>query len=134
MPNRPLLLPLLTAALLMGAGACGDRERPAPPPDASGGDAPAGDASAPSRAELRRMAEDSARAVREARQRADSVAEQARQAAGVAEDGPPARAPESTPGGEYAHCMQQAQAATGPVRETIVRACERLREGQRAEP
>jgi hypothetical protein len=30
--------------------------------------------------------------------------------------------------------MRQSEAATGPIRETIVRACERLREGDAKEP
>ncbi|HYW13731.1 MAG TPA: hypothetical protein VE871_17345 [Longimicrobium sp.] len=124
MPHRPLLLPLLTAALVLGAGACADRERPPPSPNA-----PAGDAPAPSRAELRRIAADSVRAVNEVRREAKSTAEQARRAAGVVEDSPPRKSAENSPDDEYAHCMRQSEAATGAVRETIVRACERLREG-----
>ncbi len=125
MPHRPLLLSLLTAALLLGAGACADRERPAAPQDA-----PAGEGPAPSRAELRRIAEDSIRAVTEVRREAASTAEEARRAAGVVEDSPPRKSAESSsPDDEYAHCMRQSEAATGAVRTAIVQACERLREG-----
>ncbi|HST60278.1 MAG TPA: hypothetical protein VLK84_16345 [Longimicrobium sp.] len=130
MPHRPLLLPLLTAALVLGAGACADRERPA-----SSQDAPAEGSPAPSRAEQRRIAADSVRAVNEVRREAASTAEKARQAAGVVEDSPPRKSTEkSSPDDEYAHCMRQSEAATGPVRETIVRACERLRAGGTSEP